>query len=84
MLQIEFEEARNTKINEGLKARLAIEGSAMEEHDKVLKKQHDRQMTRIRTQKALVDSVKDVAENLKSAGANQRQIGYIMGEVQGN
>ena len=84
MLQIEYEEAKSIKVNEGIKARLAIEGSAMEDQDKVFKKQHERQMARMRTQKALVDSVKEVSDNLKSAGANQRQIGYIMGEVQGN
>lgn len=81
MLQIEFEEARNSKMNDGVRQRLAIEGHAMEDKDRILKKHHEREMARMRTQKTLVDSTKDLANNLKSAGANQRQIGYIMGEV---
>jgi hypothetical protein len=80
MLQIEYLEVRNTKENDGLRSRLAIEESGMQDKDRILQRQHEREMTRLKTQKTLVDKTQALANNLKTAGVNQRQIGYIMGE----
>ncbi len=81
MLQIEYTDTRIQKENEGVRARLAIEGSALQDRDRVLMKQHEREIARMKTQKTLVESTQALANNLRNTGVNQRQIGYIMGEV---
>jgi hypothetical protein len=78
---LEYTEERIRKENEGVKARLAIEGSASVEREKQQIRGHERDMARLRTQRALVDSNSALANSLRSGGANQKQIGYIMGEV---
>ncbi|PVH67848.1 putative ankyrin repeat protein [Cadophora sp. DSE1049] len=88
VMQIEFMEKR-TQIenaamreraeieNNGSRTRLAIEGSAFQEHERVLAKQHDRELARIKMQKQLVASQTTLAGTFQGAGLNQRQIGYI-------
>ncbi len=80
MLQIEYLETRIQKQNEGARQQLAIEESGMQDKDRILQRQHEREMSRLKTQKTLVESTQSLANNLRSAGVNQRQIGYIMGE----
>ena len=59
---------------------LAIEESGMQDKDKIMQRQHEREMSRLKTQKTLVEKTQALANNLRTAGVNQRQIGYIMGE----
>jgi hypothetical protein len=80
LLQIEYQGARNAKQNEGAMQMLSIEESGMRDKDKIMQRQHEREMSRLKTQETLVDRTQALANNLKSAGVNQRQIGYIMGE----
>lgn len=81
MLQIEYTDTRIQKENDGVRARLAIEGSALQDRERILIKQHEREVARMKTQKTLVESTQALANNLRNTGVNQRQIGYIMGEV---
>ncbi|KAH6712645.1 hypothetical protein BKA61DRAFT_521868 [Leptodontidium sp. MPI-SDFR-AT-0119] len=88
VMQIEFMEKR-TQIenaamreraeieNNGTRTRLAIEGSAFQEHERVLVKQHERELARIKMQKQLVAGQTTLAGTFQGAGLNQRQIGYI-------
>lgn len=80
MLQIEYLEAKISQENNGIRSRLAIEESSMENKDRIFQRQHEREMTRLKAQKTLVDNTQSLANNLRTAGVNQRQIGYIMGE----
>jgi hypothetical protein len=80
LLQLEYLEERTGKENEGVRARLAIEGSAWEERERQQLRAHEREMARMKTQKALLDSNTALANNLRAV-PNQRQIGYVMGEV---
>jgi ankyrin repeat protein len=80
MLQIEYLETRIAKQNEGGRQQLAIEESGMQDKDRILQRQHEREMSRMKTQKTLVEKTQALANNLRTAGVNQRQIGYIMGE----
>jgi Ankyrin repeats (3 copies) len=81
MLQLEYMEQRIGKENEGTRARLAIEESAWEERERHQLRAHEREIARMKTQKALLDSNAALASNLRVGGASQRQIGYVMGEV---
>lgn len=67
--------------NEGIKARLAIEGNAMQDNDRILSRQHERELARIKMQKNLVERNMNLANTLQHSGMTQRQIGYITGEV---
>lgn len=81
VMQIEYTEARIGKENEGTRQRLAIEGSARMDADKMMGRQHEREMARIKMQKGLVEKNMAFAGRLQGAGLNQRQIGYVTGEV---
>ena len=81
MLQIEFAEASSEREVEALRAKFEIEGSARQDFDLIDKRQHERELARIKMQKTLVESSNALAGNLRSSGMNQRQIGYITGEV---
>ena len=81
IMQVEYFEKRVGIENEGVRARLAIEGSAMQDQDRVLGRQNEREMARIKMQKTLVDRNLSLAHSLQGTGMNQRQIGYITGEV---
>lgn len=81
VMQIEYTEKKTNMENEALRARLAIEGSAMEDQDRILTRQNEREIARIKMQKTLVDKNLSLAGTLQGAGMNQRQIGYITGEV---
>lgn len=81
MLQIEYVEVSNDKEIEALRAKYEIEGSARQEFDSIDNRQHERELARIKLQKTLVDSSTALAGNLRNSGINQRQIGYITGEV---
>ncbi len=77
VMQIEFMEKRVELENNAARNRLAIEGSAFHEQDKVLLKQHERELARIKMQKGLVERQTTLAGTFQGAGLNQRQIGYI-------
>jgi hypothetical protein len=81
VMQIEYLEKRTGMETEALRARLAIEGSAMQDQDRILTKQSEREIARIKMQKTLVDKNLSLAGTLQGAGMNQRQIGYITGEI---
>jgi hypothetical protein len=81
MMQIEFTEAKIAKENEGVRTKLAIEGSGRKEEDMWQSKQHQREMARIKMQKQLVETNMGFAKSLQGSGMNQRQIGYVTGEV---
>jgi hypothetical protein len=81
MLQIEYVDVSNEREVEALRAKFEIEGSARQDFDSIDKKQHERELARIKMQKTLVDSSTALAGNLRNSGMNQRQIGYITGEV---
>lgn len=92
MLAIEYIEARTDKEsegartrlaieNEGTRTRMAIENGGREDAEKIQKRMHEREMARLKSQKQLVDSNMALAGSLQSAGMNQKQIGYITGEV---
>jgi hypothetical protein len=81
MLQIEYVEVSNEREAEALRAKFEIEGSARQDFDLIEKRQHERELARIKTQKTLIDSSTALAGNLRNSGMNQRQIGYITGEV---
>jgi len=80
-LQIEYTDATISKQNEGLRARLAIEGSAREDADKIDKRQNERHIARMKMQKTLADKHIALAGRLQNSGLNQKQIGYVVGEV---
>jgi hypothetical protein len=80
MLQIEYLGARIKAQNDGARQLLAIEESGMQDKDRISQRQHEREMSRLKTQKTLVEKTQSLANNLRTAGVNQRQIGYIMGE----
>lgn len=81
VMQIEYLEKKSGIENEGVRARLAIEGSAMHDQDRILMKQNEREIARMKMQKTLVEKNLSLANSLKNTGMNQRQIGYITGEV---
>jgi hypothetical protein len=81
MMQIEFLERKIGMENEGVSKRLAIEGSAFQDQDRVLMRQHERELARLKTQKQLVESQTVLAGSFQNAGVNPRQIGYITGEL---
>jgi hypothetical protein len=81
VMQIEYIGKKIGIKNEGVRARLAIEGNAMHDSDRILNKQHERELARIKMQKALVDKNMSLASSLQHTGMNPRQIGYITGEV---
>lgn len=81
MLQIEYVDVSNEKEIEALRAKYAIEGSARQDYESIDKRQHERELARIKMQKTLVDSSTALAGRLQNSGMNQRQIGYITGEV---
>jgi hypothetical protein len=81
VMQIEYIGKKIGIENEGTRARLAIEGNAMHESDRILNRQHERELARIKMQKTLVDKNMSLASSLQNTGMNQRQIGYITGEV---
>jgi hypothetical protein len=81
MLQIEYTDADISKQNEGLRARLAIEGSAREDADKIDKRQNERQIARMKMQQTLADKHISLAGSLQGSRLNQKQIGYVVGEV---
>ncbi|KAH7348313.1 hypothetical protein BKA65DRAFT_398151 [Rhexocercosporidium sp. MPI-PUGE-AT-0058] len=88
VMQIEFMEKR-TQIenaamreraeieNNGTRTRLAIEGGAFQEHERVMVKQHERELARIKMQKQLVAGQTTLAGTFQGTGLNQRQIGFI-------
>jgi hypothetical protein len=80
LLQIEYLDARIKAQNDGARQLLAIEESGMQDKDRISQRQHEREMSRLKTQKTLVEKTQSLANNLRTAGVNQRQIGYIMGE----
>jgi len=80
-MQIEYMDKRIRKENEGVRARLMMEGSARRENEELQMRQHEREIARIVTQKKLVDSSTALASSLQNGGMSQRQIGYITGEV---
>jgi len=81
MLQIEYTDANVSKQNESLRARLAIEGSARKDADEIDKRQNERQIARMKMQKTLADKHISLAGSLQASGLNQKQIGYVVGEV---
>jgi hypothetical protein len=81
MLSIEYLEERMRTENDGVQQRMAIEGSGREDAERVQSRMHEREMARLKAQKQLVDGNTALANNLRSQGMNQRQIGYITGEV---
>jgi hypothetical protein len=81
MLQIEYLERRVGVENDGTRSRLAIEGSARDDADRIQVRMHEREMARLKIQKGVLDQGMALAENLGRQGASQRQIGYVMGEV---
>jgi hypothetical protein len=81
MLQIEFVDASNEKEIEAMRAKFAIEGSARQDYESIDQRQHERELARIKMQKTLIDSSTALAGRLQNSGMNQRQIGYITGEV---
>lgn len=80
-LQIEHMDAKIRKETDGRRAILAIENQSREDHDKYEKKAHEREMARVKMQKALVENSTRLAGSLQGTGMTQRQIGYITGEV---
>jgi hypothetical protein len=81
VMQIEYLDKKVEMENSGYKQRLAIENQGMEENDRVMNKQHEREMARIKMQKTLLGQQQSFANTLQGAGLNQRQIGYVAGEV---
>jgi hypothetical protein len=81
LLQIEYTDMKASKENEGLRTRLAIEGSAMKNEEAADKRRHERDIARIKMQKSLVEKNEAFAARLQTSGMNQRQIGYVTGEV---
>jgi hypothetical protein len=80
-LQLEYMDSKIAKENEGRRAMLTIENNARENDEMIDVRGHEREMARIKFQKSLVDSSKQLASNLAQGGMSQRQIGYITGEV---
>ena len=81
MLQIEHMDAKIRKESDGRRTILAIENQSREDHEKYDKRMHEREMARVKMQKALVENSTRLAGSLQGSGMNQRQIGYITGEV---
>ena len=81
VMQIEYVDARIQKENDGTRSRLAIEDSARHDEDRILTKRHEREMARIKMQRQLVEKNEAFARSLQGTGMNQRQIGYVTGEV---
>ncbi|KAG9233341.1 putative ankyrin repeat protein [Amylocarpus encephaloides] len=80
-LQLGYMDSKVSKENDGLRARLAIEGSARHEDESFDKRRHERDIARMKMQKSLIESNAALAGSLQGAGMNQRQIGYITGEL---
>jgi hypothetical protein len=87
-MQLDFVESRFTKENEGAKARLAIEGAARVESDKLDVKAHQRDLERKAAQGVLMGKASELAGKLgggKNAGEELgKNIGRILGELTGD
>jgi hypothetical protein len=87
-MQLDFVEANFRKENEGAKARLAIEGSARMEQDKLDMKAHQRDLERKAAQGALMGKASDLAGKMgggKNAGEEMgKHIGRVIGELTGD
>ena len=83
IMQIEYTEKKSRLENEGVKQRLAIEGSAMRDEEKIFNRRHEKEAARIKMQRGLIDKNIALSMSLQQGkqGPNQRQIGYVMGEV---
>lgn len=79
--QLEYTQRRINVENEGTRNRLAIENSGMAEQDRYGKAGHEREMAKLRLRGTVVDKQVMLAGTLANAGANQRTIGYIAGEM---
>jgi hypothetical protein len=80
-LQIEHMDTKIRKESDGRRTILAIENQSREDHEKYDKRMHEREMARVKMQKALVENSTRLAGSLQGSGMTQRQIGYITGEV---
>lgn len=81
LLQLEYIEERMQKENEGVRQRLAIEASDRDEAERTQGRLHDKEMARLRMKKEMMGGMQRLAGGMQAAGANQRQIGYVLGEV---
>jgi ankyrin repeat protein len=81
VMQIEYLDKKIETENGGYRQRLAIENQGMEENDRVISKQHEREMARVKMQKSLLGQQQNFAKTLQGAGLSQRQIGFVAGEV---
>ncbi|KAL3425114.1 ankyrin repeat protein [Phlyctema vagabunda] len=81
LMQLEYEDTRISKDNEGVRARMAIEGIAREDQERSQQRHHDRDLARMKMQANILDKSTRLAGQLQGAGMNQRQIGYVVGEV---
>ena len=85
IMQIEYVEKQSRLENEGTKQRLAIEGSALKDEEKVFNRRHDKEMARMKMQGGLVEKnmafAKTLQQGQQGKPLNQRQLGYVMGEV---
>ncbi|KAI9047910.1 hypothetical protein LZ554_007712 [Drepanopeziza brunnea f. sp. 'monogermtubi'] len=75
MMAIEFHQKQVEIRNDGVRSRLAIEESAFQHHEKALLHQHEREMTKIRMQKQLVERQPTFAGTYPRPRLNQ--IGYV-------
>jgi len=86
-MQLDFVESKFRKESEGTKARLAIEGAARVENDKLDMKAHKRDMERKAAQQALMGKANELAAKMgggKNAGEEVgKHIGRILGELTG-
>jgi hypothetical protein len=80
-LQIEHMDTKIRRETDGRRAILAIENQSRDDHEKYDKRAHEREMARVKMQKALVENSTRLAGSLQGTGMTQRQIGYITGEV---
>jgi hypothetical protein len=80
-LQIEHLSAKMRTENEGRRDLLEIESRARANDDVFNVRAHEREVARIKMQKSLVQTSRELAADLRDAGMNHRQIGYITGEV---
>ncbi|RDW87776.1 hypothetical protein BP5796_03470 [Coleophoma crateriformis] len=81
LMELEYNEKRINRENDGLRSRLAIENSAREDQEKASMRQHERELVRMRLQRSVLDKSSTLAGQLQASGMNQRQIGYVVGEV---
>jgi len=85
IMQIEYAEKKSKVDNEGFKQRKAIEGSAMKDEEKVFNRRHEKELARIKMQGGLVEKnmafAKTLQQGQNGTPLNQRQLGYVMGEV---